>query len=80
VPRSAGALIDRAGLKGAQAGGAQVSPLHANFIVATPGATADDIRGLVDRCRAAVEAGTGVRLEEEIVYLGEWVDTSERHR
>jgi UDP-N-acetylmuramate dehydrogenase len=80
VPRSAGALIDRAGLKGVQAGGAQVSPLHANFIVASPAATAADIRGLVDRCRAAVEAGTGVRLEEEIVYLGEWAEASESHR
>ncbi|BCS33876.1 UDP-N-acetylenolpyruvoylglucosamine reductase [Luteitalea sp. TBR-22] len=80
VPRSAGALIDKAGLKGEQAGGAQVSPLHANFIVARPGATAADIRGLVERCRDAVHAGTGVRLEEEIVYLGDWADSSERHR
>ena len=51
VPRSAGALIDRAGLKGAQAGGAIVSSLHANFIVVAPGSRAADVRALVDTCR-----------------------------
>ncbi len=72
VPRSAGALIDRAGLKGAMAGGALVSPLHANFIVAAPGSRAEDVRALIERCRETVERVNGVRLEEEIVYLGEW--------
>ena len=48
VPRSAGALIDRAGLKGAQEGGAAVSALHANFIVVAPGSRAADVRALVD--------------------------------
>jgi UDP-N-acetylmuramate dehydrogenase len=80
VPRSAGALIDRAGLKGARAGGAQVSPLHANFIVATPGATAADVRALVERCRDAVQQGTGIRLDEEIVYLGDWTPEQEGNR
>ncbi len=72
VPRSAGALIDRAGLKGARAGGALVSPLHANFIVAAPGSRAADVRALVERCREAVAQASGVRLDEEIVYLGDW--------
>lgn len=80
VPRSAGALIDRAGLKGSQAGGAQVSTLHANFITVVPGSRAADVRALVDRCRDAVAAGTGVCLEEEIVYLGDWSPTSEGER
>jgi UDP-N-acetylmuramate dehydrogenase len=70
VPRSAGALVDRAGLKGAHEGGALVSPTHANFIVNTGTATARDIRALVDRCRAAVADRFGVTLAEEIVYLG----------
>ena len=74
VPASAGALIDRAGLKGAAVGGARVSPIHANFIVNEGGATARDIRALVERCRAAVRERFGVELEEEIVYLGEWSD------
>jgi UDP-N-acetylmuramate dehydrogenase len=71
VPASAGALVDRCGLKGATEGGAQVSPLHANFIVNTGGATARDIRALVARCKEAVRGRFGVELEEEIVYLGE---------
>lgn len=70
VPASAGALVDRAGLKGARAGGALVSPRHANFIVNTGTATARDIRALVERCRDAVAARFGVTLADEIVYLG----------
>jgi UDP-N-acetylmuramate dehydrogenase len=80
VPRSAGALIDRVGLKGAQEGGAAVSSLHANFIVVAPGSRAADVRALVDRCRAAVDAAIGIRLDEEIVYLGQWDHSRERER
>jgi UDP-N-acetylmuramate dehydrogenase len=70
IPPSAGALVDRAGLKGAARGGAQVSPVHANFIVNTGGATAADIRALIDRCKSTVRERFGVHLLEEIVYLG----------
>lgn len=80
VPRSAGALIDRAGLKGAQEGGAAVSALHANFIVVAPGSRAADVRALVDRCRTAVVDAYGVRLDEEIVYLGDWDHSRESER
>jgi UDP-N-acetylmuramate dehydrogenase len=76
VPRSAGALVDRAGLKGAACGGARVSPVHANFIVNEGGATAEDVRALVERCRAAVAGQFGVVLREEIVYLGEFGRTT----
>jgi UDP-N-acetylmuramate dehydrogenase len=72
VPRSAGALIDRAGLKGCAVGGARVSPVHANFIVNEGGATAQDVRALVARCREAVLATFGIGLREEIVYVGEF--------
>ncbi len=72
VPPSAGALVDRAGLKGAREGGAMVSPTHANFIVNDGRATAADIRTLIARCRDAVRERFGVELREEIVYLGEW--------
>jgi len=72
IPWSAGALIDRAGLKGAQAGGARVSPTHGNFIVNDGGATAADIRTLIERCRDTVRQRFGVELREEIVYLGEF--------
>ena len=73
IPPSAGALVDRAGLKGARQGAARVSTTHANFIVNEGGATARDIRALIDRCKLEVETRYGVRLREEIVYLGEGI-------
>jgi UDP-N-acetylmuramate dehydrogenase len=70
IPPSAGALVDRAGLKGAREGRALVSPTHANFIVNEGGASARDIRALILRCKAEVYSRFGVTLREEIVYLG----------
>lgn len=72
IPWSAGALVDRAGLKGAVTGGAQVSTIHANFIVADGTAKAADIRALIERARQTVFERFGVTLREEIVYLGEF--------
>jgi UDP-N-acetylmuramate dehydrogenase len=71
IPASAGALVDRAGLKGARQGAARVSTTHANFIVNEGGATAHDIRLLIERCKSEVKSQFGVVLREEIVYLGE---------
>lgn len=70
IPPSAGALVDRAGLKDARAGKARVSTTHANFIVNEGGASAEDIRQLIERCKREVQSRFGVRLREEIVYLG----------
>ena len=70
IPPSAGALVDRAGLKGACEGKARVSPTHANFIVNDGGATAADIARLVERCKREVAGKFGVTLREEIVRLG----------
>ena len=67
---SAGRLIDDAGLKGLAVGGAQVSAVHANFIVATPDATAKDVWTLIHRMRAAVGDKAGVDLEPEVRFLG----------
>jgi UDP-N-acetylmuramate dehydrogenase len=72
IPRSAGALVDRAGLKGAREGGAMVSSAHANFIVNDGTATAGDVRTLIERCRTAVRDRFGVELLNEIVYVGEF--------
>jgi UDP-N-acetylmuramate dehydrogenase len=72
IPWSAGALVDRAGLKGAAIGGARVSPTHGNFIVNEGAATAVEIKRLIEECRAAVRAKFGVELREEIVYVGDW--------
>jgi UDP-N-acetylmuramate dehydrogenase len=70
IPRSAGALIDRAGLKGRRLGGARISDHHANFIVNDGGATAADIRTLIEMARTAVRERFGVALRDEVVYLG----------
>jgi UDP-N-acetylmuramate dehydrogenase len=70
VPWSAGALVDRAGLKGVAIGDARVSPAHGNFIVNDGRATAREIHQLITRCRDDVRARFGVHLREEIVYLG----------
>ena len=72
IPPSAGALVDRAGLKGAINNGARVSPTHANFIINDGSASAADIRALIERCRAAVKDQFGVSLRNEIIYLGEF--------
>jgi len=72
IPPSAGALVDRAGLKGAALGGARVSPTHANFIITGGNATAADIRALVEQCRSAVKDQFGVTLRNEIMCLGEF--------
>jgi UDP-N-acetylmuramate dehydrogenase len=72
IPWSAGALVDRAGLKGARMGGASVSTTHGNFIVNDGSANARDIRRLIDLCQSTVREKFGVELREEIVYLGEF--------
>jgi UDP-N-acetylmuramate dehydrogenase len=63
-------LIDELGLKGFRFGKAEVSREHANFIVAHPGAGADDIRRVAGEVRRRVFERFGVRLEEEVVLLG----------
>ncbi len=63
---SAGALIDRAGLKGFQIGGAVVSEKHANFIVANEGCTSRDVMRLIESVRKRVREHAGVELQPEI--------------
>ncbi len=69
---SAGALIEAAGLKGLQQGGATVSEKHANFVVNDRKGTAADVRRLVDIVQARVAEHSGVSLVPEIVFLGDW--------
>jgi UDP-N-acetylmuramate dehydrogenase len=63
---SAGALIDKAGLKGRRVGGAYVSQKHANFILTDEGATASDVLKLINTIRDVVHDNAGVYLELEI--------------
>jgi UDP-N-acetylmuramate dehydrogenase len=67
----AGRLIEAAGLKGERVGAAEISTVHANFIVNHGGATARDVLALIERARATVESATGVALEPEVRVLGE---------
>jgi UDP-N-acetylmuramate dehydrogenase len=66
----AAALIDAAGLKGVSVGGASVSTKHANFIVAAPGATAADVRALIELVRAGVHRASGIELQTEVRMIG----------
>jgi UDP-N-acetylmuramate dehydrogenase len=68
----AGALIDQAGLKGYQVGGAQVSPKHANFIVNVGGAKAADVWSVIQHVRAEVARRFQMQLETEVKLLGRW--------
>jgi len=63
---SAGALIDRAGLKGQQVGGAVVSEKHANFIIARDGCTSKDVLRLIDVIQKRVREQFDVELELEL--------------
>ncbi len=67
----AGKLIQDAGLQGLSVGGAQVSPLHAGFIINTGGATAKDIIDLMEIVRGTVFEEFGVMLEPEVRIIGE---------
>ncbi|MBI2814225.1 MAG: UDP-N-acetylmuramate dehydrogenase [Opitutae bacterium] len=72
---SAGRLIDELGLKGERVGDAEVSPVHANFIVNRGHATGADIIALVRRIRARVKSAKGIDLEPEVLLFGrEWRD------
>ena len=66
----AGRLIEAAGLKGARSGAAEISPVHANFIVNHGDAKASDVLCLIERARSEVAARTGTRLETEVKILG----------
>lgn len=68
----AGRLIDAAGLKGFRIGSAEVSTLHANFIVTDRGGRAADVRAVGDHVRATVRDRYGIELAYEIEFVGDW--------
>lgn len=69
-PRTAGQLIEAAGLKGFMIGGAQVSPMHANYFVNTGSATAADVRRLIEHVQRIVQDKFGIGLEPEVKLIG----------
>jgi UDP-N-acetylmuramate dehydrogenase len=68
---AAGRLIDAAGLKGFRVGGAEISQLHANFIVTRGSARASDVLTVIEHAREVVATRSGVQLETEVQIVGE---------
>ncbi len=69
---TAGILIESLGLKGLRVGRAMVSPKHANYMINTGGATAAEVRELIELVQRTVFERSGVLLETEIEFKGEW--------
>lgn len=70
----AGALIEKAGLKGYRIGNAEISRIHANFIVNSGGATAADVTGLMAEAQRRVFAHTGISLSPEVKRIGKFFE------
>jgi UDP-N-acetylmuramate dehydrogenase len=68
--KPSGTIIDELGLCGLRVGGAQVAPWHGNIIVNSGGASASDIRALINEVAAQVKTATGFILEPEILFIG----------
>jgi UDP-N-acetylmuramate dehydrogenase len=64
-------VIDDAGMRGATLGGAQMSPMHSNFLINIGGATAADLENLGEEVRKRVFQHSGITLEWEIMRVGE---------
>jgi UDP-N-acetylmuramate dehydrogenase len=72
----AGRLVEAAGLKGFSVGGASVSTLHANFFMASEGATSQDVYDLIHEVRARVRDRSGVELQPEVRFVGNFKSRS----
>ena len=66
----AAALIEECGLKGCTVGGAQVSEKHAGFVINTGGATASDVKRVIEAVSEKVFLETSVKLEPEVEFIG----------
>jgi UDP-N-acetylmuramate dehydrogenase len=70
--RPSGAIIDSVGLRGYTVGGAKVSDLHANIVINTGDATAEEIRAVIEHVHRTVRERLGYDLEREVLFVGEW--------
>jgi UDP-N-acetylmuramate dehydrogenase len=73
-------LVDKAGCRGLQIGGAQVSEKHTNFLINTGDATSADIEALGEEVRRRVKANSGVELEWEIQRVGMFAEAPDKER
>ncbi|MBU8907108.1 UDP-N-acetylmuramate dehydrogenase [Desertibacillus haloalkaliphilus] len=71
LPNYAGQLVEKAGLKGYQIGGAQISEMHGNFIVNVADAKAEDVLGLIEHVKRTVYDRFQVRMETEVEIVGQ---------
>ena len=69
-------VIDKAGLRGATMGGAQMSPMHSNFMINKGGALAQDLEDLGELVRKKVFETQGIKLEWEIKRVGKFLARS----
>ena len=69
---SAWKLIDQAGMRGREIGGAHISRMHANFIINNGTATADDVYALIRETEEAVRSRLHIELQREVEFFGEW--------
>lgn len=67
-----GKLIEDAGLKGLCEGGAQVAPWHGNFVINKDGASALEVKTLMEKVQKTVKDKTGFFLEPEVIFAGDW--------
>ncbi len=67
-----GKIVDSLRLKGRRIGGAQIAPYHGNIIVNTDGATAADVRALIELIESEVRGRLGFQLEREVLLVGDW--------
>lgn len=75
LPNHAGALIEEAGLKGYQIGGAQISDMHANFIVNVDNAKAEDVLNLIKHAKETIKESKGIEMETEVEMIGRKLKT-----
>ena len=71
-------VIDAAGMRGAKIGGAQMSPMHSNFLINTGGATAADLENLGEDVRNRVFTNSGITLQWELMRVGEPVQNNNK--
>ena len=67
-----GKIIDELGLRGLTVGGAQIAPWHGNIVINTGGATAKDIKTLMDEVARRVKEDRGLDLASEVLFAGDW--------
>ena len=72
--KPSGAIIDSIGMRGFRIGNAKVSDRHANIVQNVGGATAKEIRSVIEHVQREVKRELGLQLEREVLYVGDWED------